>query len=161
MNFKQTIYSVIYAQFNADQSGTEWKEEGVKELKMVAGKVVEIVTESDKKMIVDDVSVFVRESTGTYDKKGQMIFGGDIVKLSLIRKSELSGEEAPAEEILMPITWVEGAYCGVVEGLVAPIYLTQANVLEMEKVGNIYQHGKILEKTVDEAVFESGAQKGE
>ena len=155
MNFKQTIFTVLYAQFNADNSGTEWKEEGVKELKMVAGKVTEVVTESDKKMLVDEVSVFVRESTGMFDKLGGMLFGGDIVKASLIIKSDLTGDEAPAKEVLMPILWVNGAYCCALEELPNPIYLSQQNVMEMEKVGNIYQHGKMLEKPIDEAIFET------
>jgi hypothetical protein len=73
-----------------------------------------------------------------FDKSGIALFGGDIVKHN---------------GLLVPISWVNGAYCIIPDENADPIYFTQANVMEMEKVGDIYRNGSILEKPVDESIF--------
>lgn len=147
--FEQTIYYLLSVRFTEDKTGTEWKEEPIKGLELKDGKIVRVTTDDAAITEIDNITTFARRATGMFDKIGNTLLSGDIVKASVIK----NGEEA--KEMLMPIIFVNGAYCIVLEGLEEPIYLNQKNVLEMEKVGNIYQHGKILETPIDEAIFEA------
>lgn len=155
MHFKQTIYTVLYAKLLPDNSGTEWKEEVVKNVKIEEGRITEVVTIADEPILIDDITSFAREGTGMFDKNGNMLFGGDIVRANVQKYNKAESKLEEGKDVLLSIIWVNGAYCCFIEGIDEPIYLNQQNVLEMEKVGNIYQHGKILEKPVDEAVFEA------
>lgn len=150
--FEQTIYKVLYAKLTADGQGTEWGEVAVKSIEFKDGIIVKATTLDDKIIEIDDTTTFARRATGMFDKTGNMIFGGDIVKATIQHKQE------DAKELLLPIVWVNGAYCIAIEGLGEMIYLTQQNVTEMEVIGNVYQHGKVLEKPVDEAIFEAAQQ---
>lgn len=146
--FEQTIYTLLSAKFNADGSAVEWQEEGVKAIEIKDGKIMRVTTDRDSLVDIDDTTTFARRATGMFDKLGQMLFGGDLVKFM----QEHAGN-APIE-VIAPIVWINGAYCIAIEGVEEQIYLTQHNVMQIEKIGNIYQHGKILEKPIDEAVFE-------
>lgn len=145
--FEQTIYALLIATYSADKTKTEWREEGIKKLELKNGKIFRVTTDSDAVVEIDDTTAFARRSTGMFDKKGGMLFGGDLVKFS-----HKHGTAEPVETIA-PILWVNGAYAVVIPTIDELIYLTQQNVMEMEKIGNIYQHGKILEMPIDEAVF--------
>lgn len=147
--FEQTIYSLLRAKYNDEKTGVEWKEEGVKALEIKNGKITKVTTDGDVVVEIDETTAFARRSTNMFDKVGTMIFGGDIVKFK--------HKHGDAEEVdrLAPILWVNAAYCIVIEGIDEPIYLTQQNMLEIEKVGNIYANGVILETTIDEAIFKA------
>lgn len=147
--FEQTIYSLLRAKYNDAKTGVEWKEEGVKALEIKNGKITKVTTDGDVVVEIDETTAFARRSTGMFDKLGVMLFVGDIVKF---KHKHGSAEEA---EILAPILWVNAAYCIIIEGIDEPVYLTQQNVLEIEKVGNVYANGAILETTIDEAIFKA------
>lgn len=145
--FEQTIYTVLFARYSQDGQSVEWNEETVKTLSLKDGKIDKVVTEGDKEIVIDNVTSFARRATGMFDKVGAMIFGGDIVKFMHQHKNE---EE---KEIVVPILWINGAYVAVIPGIEELVYLTQQNVMEMEKVGDVYRHGKVLETPIDEAIF--------
>lgn len=151
--FEQTIYVLLGAKYSQDGQSVEWEEKQVKQLFLTKeGKIEKVVTDDDLTVPIDEVSTFVRRATGMYDKNGQMLLSGDIIKAVFQHKQN------EAKELLVPISWINGAYCIVMEEINEIVYLTQHNVMEMEKVGNIYQHGKVLEKPVDEAVFEANKE---
>lgn len=145
--FEQTIYTILRAKYTQDGQSVEWAEEAAKAIFIKNGKIEKAITEADIEVQIDDVTAFARRATGMFDKNGAMIFGGDIVKFV-----HQHNQEEP-KEILVPILWVNGAYVAVITGIDELIYLTQQNVMEMEKIGNVYQHGKVLETPVDEAIF--------
>ena len=151
--FEQTIYILLIATYSADKTKTEWREEGIKALELKNGKIFRVTTDSDALLDIDDVTAFARRSTGMFDKKGTMLLGGDLVKFNHIHAQE------EAKDVIAPILWVNGAYAVVIPTIDELIYLTQQNVMEMEKIGNIYQHGKILEMPVDEAIFHAQNQE--
>lgn len=147
--FEQTIYALLSAKFSADGSKTEWREEGIKALKIKDGKIKQVTTDADVVVDIDETTTFARRSTGMFDKLGVMLFGGDLVKF---KHKHAENDEV---DMIAPILWVNGAYVIVIAGIDEPIYLTQQNVMEIEKIGNVYQHGAILEKPIDEAIFEA------
>lgn len=148
--FEQTIYSVIYAKYSPDGASVEWEEKGVKALSLdTFGNIKKVTTVEDKDIEIDETTSFVRRSTTMFDKLGNALFSGDIVKVLVQYKNN------EAKELLLPISWINAAYCIVMEDVNEIIYLTQQNVMDMEKIGDIYRHGKILERPVDEAIFEA------
>lgn len=153
--FEQTIYSVLYAKYTEDGKAIEWTEKPVKAVFLKGGKIEKVLTEEDHEIVIDDVTTFARRATGMFDKSGAMLFSGDIVKFQ-----HQHAKEDP-KEVLAPILWINGAYTVVIAGIKELIYLTQTNVLEMEKIGTVYQHGKILETPIDEAIFAANEEQGE
>jgi hypothetical protein len=151
--FEQTIYEVIYARYTEDGQGVEWLRKPVKTLTLSMGKVEKVTTEDDQEIVIDDTTAFVRRGTSMFDKVGVQLFCGDIVKF------QHSHAGSDAAEVLAPIVWINGAYVVVIPGIEELIYLTQQNVMEMECIGNVYQHGKILETPIDEAIFEVDKQE--
>lgn len=152
--FEQTVYQVLRAQYSEDKTKVEWVENDAKSISLKDGKIVSAVINqhnADETILIDDVTAFARRGTTMFDKVGKMIFAGDIVKFTIQHKSD------EPKEVLAPIVFINGAYCIALEELAGEIiYLTQQNVLEMEKVGTVYQHGKLLETPVDEAIFAVG-----
>lgn len=158
--YKQTKYKVLRVVLENGES--VWKEEIVSGIKIGPLGISAVVDEQGVELAVDNISVIARESTNMFDKDGNEIYFGDIVKvpiskakLDYIEGKEYSKEhftegEVMTEDVLLPIVWINGAYCLVIEGFDTPIYLTQENTRQMEKIGNVYQHGKLLEKEIDE-----------
>jgi len=176
--FKQIKYNVLYAELVEGVS--VWKEEACRGIFFSgAGGVDSVLLErtaedgSDITMVIDNISSFAREFTTMFDKIGAGLYSGDIVKVPIAMsklemtpdKTEYTPEEIKAgavvEEMLLPVNWINGGYCIAVEGFEAPIYLDQRNVRQMEKVGNVYQHSKLLEKPVDEEKVFKGKEKHE
>lgn len=169
--FKQTKYKVLYA---AVMNGEPvWNELDVKRITLGVMGVEKAEVEDESKpegeyreILIDGISAFARESTTMYDKDGTLLFGGDVVKVPIATSTleiepgkSYSAEEIEAakvvKEVLAPIVWINGAYCLCLRGWENPIYLTQQNVRQMEKVGNMYQHSTILEEPADESFFEN------
>jgi len=146
--FKQDKFKVLYALL--EDGASVWKDEVVKTMSLNKVGIETVVTENDADMIVDNTSVFVREFTGMFDKAGMELYGGDIVKFPV------QDSENTTKETLGSISWINGAFCIALEGEENIVYLSQQNVRQMEKVGNIYQHKALLDEVnpIDESVFE-------
>ena len=157
--FKQYIYHVLFAEL-VDEKPV-WKEEEVTQLSLTSsGQINEVKTADERVLTIDDVSVFIRESTGKFDKVGAMLFGGDIVKIPIsVSKLDVTSIPAgtPQAEIdkmvkdaavttdrLAPIEWVNGAWCINIEDPELTVYLLEGNCMVMEKVGNMIQNADII-----------------
>ena len=171
--FKQYFYKVLFVEMV--EGSPAWKEEDVEQLLLnTMGEVTTVKTSEERLLTIDNTAVFLREGTGKFDKVGAMLFGGDIVKIPIaVSKFDISTvpQDASQEEInkliedskevtevFVSISWVNGAYCLNIENPELTVYLTEGNCMQMEKVGNTYQHASLLEKPVDESVFKQNEQ---
>ena len=145
---KQKIYKVLYLIINNGQS--EWVEKQVKTLHLNEIGVDKVETVDGEIIVIDNISAFLREFVGMFDKKGQALFSDDIVKFPF----DLPTEEVPnPEDVMGVISFINGAYCIPLPEKEAVVYLTQQNVQIMEKLGNVHQNAQAVEKEVDESVF--------
>lgn len=155
--FKQIKYKVLYVELQ--ENGTSlWIEKDVVAARFDGISITHVTVRDgegesavDREIVIDNVSSFIQESTTLFDKSGIQIYGADVVKVSVS-----TGPEG-IRDIVCPISWVNGGWHFIVEELEQSILLDQANTRAMEKLGNIYQHGEVLEsyrKQVDEKVFE-------
>lgn len=149
---KLTKYKVLAVVANND--GILWEENNNVVAVMLdysIGKIthakLRMKDHDDEVVAIDEKTFFLQEFTGMYDTAGSPLYGYDIVKPI---DDLIQGFNA-----LLPVVWINGAWCLVPEGMDEPIYLNQHNVMKMERIGTVYQHGAIIEKPIDEAVFEA------
>lgn len=174
--FKQYLYHVLFA--DVVEGKPVWKEEEVEQIWFEAGGAIkEVKTVDERILTVDNVAVFIRESTTKFDKLGNLLFGGDLVKIPIsVSKLDMSAipaglsqseidkmvqEAAVTTDIITPIQWVNGAWCLCIEDPELTVYMSEQSCMQMEKVGNIYQHANLLEKPIDESAFEKSAERKE
>lgn len=147
---KQIIYKVLYVIIN-ENGQSEWVEKQIKEIKLNNIGIESVITIDNDNIVIDNVSAFVREFVGMYDKNGVALFSDDIVKFPFNLPED--GKEAEMDT-MGSIVFINGAYCISLPEEETIVYLTQGNVRLMEKIGNSIQHNKVLEKDVDEKIFE-------
>lgn len=147
--FKYNRFKVIRAEKDETTADAPvWKEDYVTGMKMDVIGIQSVSINGNDVQIILGISAFVQEMTGSFDKSGTALFGGDIVTMPI------AVDDADPVDMLFPIVFVEGAFCLVLENVDAPIYLISDNCKKMKKVGNIYQHGALIEKDIDEKIFE-------
>ncbi len=146
--FKKVNYKAICAEVVDDNP--VWVEKEVFGLKLDGINVSHVLLEKDGSewIEVDNVSVFVQESTTKFDKDGVQLFGGDIVSVPL------SFDETGQKDCAVPILWINAGWHFFVEKVEQYILLDERNTRLMKKVGNMIQHASIVEKSAEEVEAE-------
>lgn len=151
---KQTRYKLLEVVRNND--GATWEENssviGIMvdySINKITHAKIRIKDQDDQVIFIDEKTAFLQEFTGMFDRNGVALYGYDIVKLPI----KIDGNDPT--EIMLPIVWINASWCLALEDAEEPVYLNHKNVMTMEKVGNMYQHGEIVEKSIDMAIFEA------
>jgi uncharacterized phage protein (TIGR01671 family) len=151
--YKQLKYKVLCAELVDGKA--VWNEKPVTQI-LLGDMGIEkvIVAEGEQPIIIDEISNFALESTTMFDKNGVLMFGGYLVKFPW----EVNDSDE-VQELIAPIVFLNGAFCLAPEGKDAIVYLSQQNVRQMEVIGNIYQHGNLIETAIDEKIFEKNIEE--
>jgi uncharacterized phage protein (TIGR01671 family) len=108
---------------------------------------------------VDWIEAFLQEFTSKFDKLGAEIYSGDILKTEVVMK-DVDGEDDTQDRFYV-ITFFDGAFLATNELTEEAIPLTEEFCLKTEKVGTIYQNSDLIEKPIDESIFEEKTNEEE
>lgn len=155
---KITKFKVLFADLDQDNNPI-WKEEPVKAATFgpfgITTVTIDTSTEeepnTERIITIDGTSAFCRESTGKFDQDGKELFFGDIVEAE-VKKTALSEE---SHIYVFPIYFINGAFVGSIDGIDDLIMLSEQNTREMKKLGNIYQHGSMLQQVFNQEVLDA------
>lgn len=93
-------------------------------------------------VLVDEMNAWLFQGTGAFDKNGKVIFHGHILK--------------DKDDTLYEVFYANGAYFIVKDEI--PLMLLDQHVRELEIVGDVVQDLKLIEKPVDEKIFNQTKQ---